>query len=195
MSNQNPNAEQGPLILVAEDSPTQAEQLRHLLEQHNYRVLVAENGQRALDLLADSLPTLIISDIVMPEINGYELCKRIKADERTRQISVILLTSLSGADDVLEGLECGADYFMSKPYSEDYFLQSIERSLANREMRTEERARVNAEIVVGGEKRSITADLHQALSLLVSSYDAAVRANTELVKTQNDLQSLNARLE
>jgi light-regulated signal transduction histidine kinase (bacteriophytochrome) len=71
-------------ILIAEDSLTQAEQLRYLLEQHGYSVTVANDGKQALALVNDRKPALVISDIVMPELNGYQLCQRIKADERTR---------------------------------------------------------------------------------------------------------------
>ena len=81
-------------ILAVEDSPTQAEQLKHLLEQNGYSVSVAANGMEALDYLGTHIPTLVITDIVMPGMNGYELCQKIKSDERTRDIPVILLTSL-----------------------------------------------------------------------------------------------------
>jgi len=185
----------GPQILVVEDSPTQAENLRYLLEKHNYGVTVAENGKRALALVAENMPTLIISDIVMPEMNGYELCKRIKMDQRTEDIPVILLTSMIRSDDVLEGLESGADYFITKPYSPDYLLNSIEQTLLNRSLQKDKRVRLGTEVVVGGKSRLITTDQQQALSLLISTYDAAVRTNTELIKVQNELRTLNLRLE
>ncbi|MCX6844862.1 MAG: response regulator [candidate division WOR-3 bacterium] len=89
-------------ILAVEDSPTQAELLRYLLEQSGYRVAVASTGAQALSLLGERAPSAIISDVIMPEMNGYELCRRIRADERTRDIPVILLTSLASSEDVLE---------------------------------------------------------------------------------------------
>ena len=67
-------------ILVVEDSLTQALKLQFILEQHDYRVAVANNGREALDYLKEHTPTLVISDIVMPEMNGYEMCRRIKDD-------------------------------------------------------------------------------------------------------------------
>ncbi|RJX29397.1 MAG: response regulator [Desulfarculus sp.] len=195
MSTQNHTGESQPKILIVEDSPTQAEKLRYLLEAHNYQVLAAENGKRALDLLGPELPVLVISDIIMPEMDGYKLCKRIKLGERTKHLPVILLTSLSNSEDVLEGLECGADYFITKPYSENYLLTSIEQILLNRKLHSKDRVRIGTEIWVGGKSRLITTDQQQTLSLLISTYEAAVRTNGELLQAQNELRSLNSRLE
>src|SRR5659263_380826 len=98
----------GLRILVAEDSRTQAEQLGFLLEQHGYQVTIAADGKLALAAAQAQKPALVISDIVMPEMDGYELCKAIKADEKLKDIPVILVTTLSDAQDVIRGLECGA---------------------------------------------------------------------------------------
>src|SRR5688572_9243819 len=103
-------------ILVVEDSPTQAELLKSILEQKAYRVSVARSGEGALTIMGSRAPTLVISDINMPGIDGYELCRRIRSHEELRGIPVILLTSLADPKDVLKGLECGADNFITKPY-------------------------------------------------------------------------------
>src|SRR5713101_3075962 len=105
---------QGVEILVAEDSPTQAEQLKHLLTERGYTVRVAANGKQALAAMHQCKPTLIISDVVMPEMGGYALCKEIKSQAELKDVPVILLTSLSKAQDVIKGLECGADNFIRK---------------------------------------------------------------------------------
>jgi PAS domain S-box-containing protein len=189
------SAEDTVEILVVEDSPTQAEQLKYLLEQQRYRVMVAENGNQALAVLGEHRPTLVITDIIMPEMDGYGLCKRIKSDEKTQEIPVILLTSLTSSEDVLEGLACGADNFITKPYSEEYLLSSIERILSGRKLRKSERVRIGVEIMFAGKSRFITADQQQMLSLLISTYEAAVHRNTELVQAQDELRALNQRLE
>ena len=190
------NSEEAVLqILIAEDSPTQAEQLRYALEKNNYKVIVAKDGKMALSLTLEKLPAIVISDIVMPEMNGYELCKAIKSDETTSDIPVILLTSLSNSEDVLEGLACGADNFLTKPYSEKYLLSIIDQIIANREFRKGDIVRVGVEISIGGKKRFITANQQQMLSLLISSYDAAVQKNIELVQTQEELRTINEHLE
>ena len=105
-------------ILVVEDSPTQAERLKYILEVEGYQVTVARNGKEALSSLSEHRPTLVISDIVMPEMDGYQLCRRIKADQDLRSIPVILLTALSDPSDVVKALECSADNFLTKPYEE-----------------------------------------------------------------------------
>jgi CheY-like chemotaxis protein len=108
MSNQtHPARDAAEILLIVEDSPTQAERLRYFLERPGYRVTAANNGRQAMAFLDEHKPALIISDIVMPEMTGYELCRRIKADARTRDIPVILLTALSNAEDVLEGWPVG----------------------------------------------------------------------------------------
>jgi PleD family two-component response regulator len=103
-------------ILIVEDSRTQAEQLQYLLEKHQYTVVTSENGNHALKVLEQYEPKLIITDICMPEMNGYELCRRIKVLDGHEDIPVVVLTSLSNPEDVIEGLECGADNFITKPY-------------------------------------------------------------------------------
>jgi len=182
-------------ILIVEDSPTQAEQLKYTLENKNYEVSVAKDGKMALNMLKKFKPNLVISDIVMPEMNGYDLCKEIKSMESTMDIPVILLTSLTNAEDVLEGLACGADNFLTKPYNDDYLLSHIDRIIATRKFGNSERVRVGVEIIFGGKKRFITADQQQMLTLLISTYEAAVQRNHELTIAQEELKTLNDHLE
>ena len=118
-------------ILVVEDSPTQAEHLRYRLEQQGYKVHVAPNGEEALQMVGRIRPAVVISDILMPQMDGFLLCKKIKSDENLRNIPVILLTALSDPQDVLKGLECGADDFITKPYDEEYLLAKIRYTLIN----------------------------------------------------------------
>ena len=107
------------IFLLLKIAPTQAEQLKYLLEKNNFAVIKAENGKKALELLDQYSPQMIITDICMPEMDGYELCRRVKERDVAEDIPVILLTSLSNPEDVIEGLECGADNFITKPYAED----------------------------------------------------------------------------
>ncbi len=182
-------------ILCVEDSPTQAEQLRGLLEQHGYEVSLAADGRQALAQLAEHKPALIISDINMPEMNGYELCRRLKADERTSNIPVILLTALTNPEDVLEGLACGADSFITKPYKNDYLLDHVEQLLVNWKLRQGDRVRVGVEVTFAGKRRFISADQQQMLSLLLSTYEAAVQRNSELLEAQEALRQMSDELE
>jgi signal transduction histidine kinase/HPt (histidine-containing phosphotransfer) domain-containing protein len=182
-------------ILIAEDSATQAQKLRHILEEHGYEVGVAGNGRAALDIAAKFLPALVISDVVMPEMDGYELSRRIKADADLRGIPVILVTTMSDPEDVIRGLECGADNFVLKPYDEPYLLGRVRFVLANHEMRGTDDVGMGVHIHFNGHKHFITADRLQILNLLLSTYDAAIHRNKELNRSQEELRSLNAKLE
>ncbi|UUZ64174.1 response regulator [Polaromonas sp. P1-6] len=91
-----------------------------MLEQQGYEVAVADNGRVALEMAVQFLPALIISDVVMPEMDGYELSRRIKEDAGLCDIPVILVTTMSDPQDVILGLECCADNLVLKPYDERY---------------------------------------------------------------------------
>jgi two-component system cell cycle response regulator len=92
-------------VLIAEDSITQAMQLQHILEVNGYDTTIAANGIEAIESIGESKPSIVISDIIMPEMDGYELCRQIKSNESYRDISVILLTSLSQPQDVRKALQ------------------------------------------------------------------------------------------
>jgi DNA-binding response OmpR family regulator len=182
-------------ILVVEDSPTQAEQLKYLLEQQGYHLSAARTGREALAYIGQHAPRLVISDVVMPEMDGYELCRQIKHDEKLRDIPVILLTSLNDPVDVVRGLECGADSFIFKPYDEQYLLARIAYILANRHLRESESTRMGVDIVFAGRRFFITSDRLQILNLLLSTYEAAVQRSRALATTRDELRHLNENLE
>jgi signal transduction histidine kinase/DNA-binding response OmpR family regulator len=185
------NSNHGIGILIAEDSRTQAAQLGFMLEQHGYQVTIAANGKLALKAAQAQKPALLISDIVMPEMDGYELCKAIKSDERLRDVPVILVTTLSDSRDVIRGLECGADNFIRKPYDERYLLSRIEYLLMNLELHEEHKMQVGVEIRLGGQKYFITSERHQILDLLISTYEQAIHINDELKQRQKELTHSN----
>lgn len=182
-------------ILIVEDSQTQAEQLKYLLEQNNCMVTHAINGKQALILMEKFIPDLIISDIIMPEMDGYELCKRIREHEKLKNIPVILLTSLSDPEDVLKGLTFGADNFFTKPCQEDYLISHIQEIIEHPKTPNVEHHRDDVEIFFNGKKRQIKVNQTQLLTLLLSTYEAAVMQNKRLVQTQVELQNLNENLE
>ncbi|MFH1742854.1 MAG: response regulator [bacterium] len=182
-------------ILVVEDSPTQAMQVRLFLEQCGYQVSVARNGKEALAVIDQHRPTIVLSDVVMPEMDGFEFCRAIKKNENRKNIPVILLTSLSDSHDVLRGLECGADYFVTKPYEDDYLLARIRYALINLQLGSEDRGSIGIEITVGERKFHITSERMQILNLLLSTYEAAIRKNSELERTKDELRALTESLE
>jgi signal transduction histidine kinase len=182
------------MILIAEDSPTQAAQLRYILETQGYQVRSAANGKLALEAAFDCRPQLVISDVVMPEMTGYELCRHIKNDARLAGTPVILVTTLSDPQDVIRGLECRADNFILKPYDADQLLRRIQFVLVNSQMRRSDQPGMGLEIVFSGQKHFITADRLQILNLLLSTYEAAIQRNKELSTTRDTLRQTNLDL-
>src|SRR5437867_1513413 len=182
-------------ILIVEDSPTQAKQLQYILEQHGYSLSTVRNGREALASIGQRPPALVISDIIMPEMDGYELCRQIKQEDKLKSISVILLTSLSDPADVVRGLEAGADSFLFKPYDERYLLARVAYVLANRHLRETESTRMGVEIFFAGRKFFISSDRLQILNLLLSTYEAAVQKNRQLAEARDQLKHFNETLE
>ena len=181
-------------LLIVEDSATQAELLERLLVQQGYQVTVAINGREGVSKARKYLPDLIISDIMMPEMTGFELCREIKGDPRLDATPVILLTSLDDPKDVIKALECKADNFITKPYREKDLLLRIEQMLAGREPEEGGEGR-GVTVVFAGERFHIEADRQQIVSLLLSTYETAVQKNNELLSIQGRLSESNERLE
>jgi len=175
-------------VLVVEDSPTQAEELRLLLEEAGYAVAVAADGLDGLARVRDERPDVIISDVLMPEMDGYAFCAALKADAALKGIPVLLVTVLSSIDDIIRALECGADNVVRKPYDQAHLVSRIRYVLANHELHELERTRMGMELVVGGRRHFISAERRQILDLLISSYEEAVRLNKELSARQNELE-------
>lgn len=163
-----------PSILIAEDSPTQQAQLAQFLGKLGYAVKAARSGTEAYDLALAERPDIVLSDIVMPGMSGYDLCRRLKGTAGLEQVPVILVTSLSQPQDVLAGLEAGADSFIIKPYDEHILSSRITYLLRNRSIRNPDGAPEVLEIEFGGERHHVTARKQQILDLLISTYAQAV---------------------
>ncbi len=106
---------EGAKILLVDDNSANLRVLRESLEELGCKILVAKNGESALDIVRKACPDLILLDTVMPEMDGYEVCRRLKEDEATRHIPVLFLTALADVDDETRGLAIGAVDFITKP--------------------------------------------------------------------------------
>ena len=182
-------------ILVVEDSRTQAEQLRYILESYNYRVRVAYNGQLAIDEIMKRRPTLVISDIVMPVMDGYKMCRYIKSNELLRHIPIILVTSLSSIEDVIRSLESQADHFIRKPYEESYLLARIKDILTTQQLRSDNAVNEGIKLHFSGQTYMFKSDQQQILDLLISAFENAVYQTQQLTEKQVELTKLNQQLE
>ncbi|SIP86804.1 diguanylate cyclase (GGDEF) domain-containing protein [Aromatoleum tolulyticum] len=181
-------------ILVVEDSATQAAQLRFLLEQQGHTVRVAANGKLALVAVRERKPALVITDVVMPEMDGYELCATLKSDPALNGLPVVIVTSLSGLQDIAKSLECGADNFIRKPYEPKALLARIEYILLNLDLRKSSEVKMGMEIYMGGKKHYIASGREQIIDLLISTYEEAVHMNEELQAQQREIALSNRTL-
>ena len=182
-------------ILIVEDSPIQALRLKNILKEQGYGIQMALHGKEAIDLLTHYRPDLIISDVVMPEIDGFELCQRIKKNETWKQIPVILLTSLTDAKNTIKGLACGADNFITKPYEPKYLLSRVENILKNWKLRQTTKQSEGVQIIFGGRQYLIASEPQQILDFLFSTYETAINQNKELTKAKEEFKRLNEQLE
>ncbi|HJV80128.1 EAL domain-containing protein [Noviherbaspirillum sp.] len=174
-------------ILVVEDSETQAGQIAHLLETAGYRVRVARNGREGLAQARAVKPTLVVSDIAMPEMDGFAMCQEIKKDIGLKDVPVILLTALTSLYDVIKGLDCGADNFIRKPLDGKYLLGRIRFILANRALRSNDRVELGMKINLGGQTHFVTAERQQIFDLLISTYEEAIQMTEELRLQQSQI--------
>lgn len=181
-------------ILAAEDSLVQARKLAFFFENYKIRYAIAKNGQDALDKARNEKPLLIISDVVMPVMDGYAFCRNVKSDAVLMDVPFILLTSLSDPLDIIKGLQAGADNFITKPYEETYLMSRIGYLLTNKYIRQQGTGDMSIEIVFQNQKFLINSDKKQILDLLLSVYEAAISRNTQLIEAQRELQRLNADL-
>ncbi len=124
--------EESPLIVLAEDNPEMREFIARALEGH-CRLIAGENGRIAMEQINSQVPDLIISDVMMPEMNGYQLCAQVKHQTTTSHIPVVLLTAKAGSEDRVEGLEAGADVYLPKPFHPGELLAQVNNLLKHRE--------------------------------------------------------------
>ncbi len=158
-------------ILAVEDSPTQAAALAHLLEQAGYMVVVARGGERAMELVQREQFDLVLSDVVMPDISGYDVARRIRADPRLKALPVVLLTSLNDPLAIVRGLASGADSYVTKPYLPERLLARVRAAIDRPRRASEAPPTPPVDVTLLGSHFTIAADTEQILGLVVSSYE------------------------
>ena len=174
-------------IVIAEDSRIQAKMLIKRLENGGYVVRWGEDGEEALKLVRESPPNLIISDIEMPVMNGYEFCKTVKTDPDLKRIPLILLSTLSAPEDIIEGLQAGADNYVTKPYEAEYLLGRVD-SLLNTPIAEDADESIEAlEVRLKGKTYVVQSGRQQVLNLLISTFENAVEKNSELIQANQEL--------
>ena len=131
MSDAAPAREQ-PVVLVADDDEDILGLVAFRLERGGYTVIVARDGEEALELAVQERPDLAVLDVMMPKVDGFEVTRRLRADEATSRMPIILLTAKSQDVDVQQGFEAGADDYIRKPFSPDELRARVQAILARR---------------------------------------------------------------
>jgi two-component system alkaline phosphatase synthesis response regulator PhoP len=165
-------------ILVVEDEKDIIEVLRYYLEKENYRLHVAEDGFTALEIAEKVVPNLIILDLMLPKLDGNEVCRRLKADERLREIPIIMLTAKAEEADKIKGLETGADDYVTKPFSAKELMARVKAHIRRREGNIPEKQfeyggltvdTVKHEVRVHGEEIELTAKEFELLLYMLEN--------------------------
>jgi len=118
-------------ILIVDDEPSIVVPIQFLMEQQGYRVLVAENGEDALDAIYKYKPDLILLDIMLPRIDGYEVCEIVRLNPEYRGIKIIFLTAKGREVEIAKGLSLGADAYITKPFSNTELVAKVKELLEN----------------------------------------------------------------
>ncbi len=157
------------LLLIVEDHPD----VRHYISEQlagSYQIATATNGQEGLASAQAMIPDLIISDVMMPEMNGFEFCQSIKADERTSHIPVILLTARAGDESKLTGLETGADDYLTKPFNSQELKVRVRNLIDQRQRLRIKRADTSQEAVSNDELRPIDRQFLERIEAAIESH-------------------------
>ncbi|OIP70014.1 MAG: two-component system response regulator [Oscillatoriales cyanobacterium CG2_30_40_61] len=116
-------------VMVVEDSVTQREMICSLLKQNGLQVSIATDGVEALEEVQKKRPDLMVLDIVMPRMNGYELCRRLKSDPKTRHIAIVMCSSKGEEFDRYWGMKQGADAYIAKPFQPEELVGTVKQLL------------------------------------------------------------------
>lgn len=114
-------------VLLAEDEPNIVESLTFLLERAGFEVGVETDGRQALEAVLANVPDVLVLDVMLPELDGYEILRRLRADQRAEALPVLMLTAKGQREDRETALECGADLFITKPFANAELVAAVER--------------------------------------------------------------------
>lgn len=179
-------------VLIVDDIEANAHILSVVAQDQYYAVLTASNGVEAITFAQDWQPDVIILDVMMPEMDGYETCRRLKADERTMHIPVIMVTALDGTVEKLRGLECGADDFLTRPIDTETFLARIKGLVRLKQLSDEWRARHATTRALGLAPEPLDqVEVSGTRALIVDDWDLGA-ASVETALADDGIQALRA---
>ncbi|MCJ7567156.1 MAG: response regulator, partial [Anaerolineales bacterium] len=170
-----------PIILVVEDDMALLEGIRELLELSEYKVLTATNGQEALEVLEKKHPDLIVSDIMMPEMDGYQFHEKVREQPELSAIPFIFLTARGEKADIRRGKELGADDYITKPFDDEDLLVAVRAKLSRwdnlRQQRDEEVADLKSKILL-----TLSHEFRTPLTYIINYSDLLALDGQEVAK-------------
>jgi PAS domain S-box-containing protein/putative nucleotidyltransferase with HDIG domain len=181
--------------MIVEGSRVQAELLRRALIAAGYRVIIAVDGAAGLALARAQHPDAVVSDVTMPLLDGYGMCRAMRADAMLRSVPVILLTMLTDAEDVIRGLNSGADAYLTKPCDMPSLLAWLALLLAHPSLPPPAVERRKVMLQLDGVTHLVDGNGSRMLSMLISTYKNAVLQNRKLAATEQTLEDMNLLLE
>jgi signal transduction histidine kinase/DNA-binding response OmpR family regulator len=164
------DSSQAPVVLVVEDNPDLRQYISNTLRPH-YQTILASDGVEGLEVAIAQTPDLIISDVLMPKMNGFQLCEALKEDQRTSHIPIILLTAKAGQEHKIEGLETGADDYLTKPFDHQELLIRTKNLIQQRKQLREKYA---GEMVLRPSAVAITSVDEQFLQSVTDTIEANI---------------------
>lgn len=153
--------------MLVEDTLTQAMLYQHMLEKNGFQVRVARSGKQALEQIENDKPVAVLTDINMPEMSGFDLCKTIKSNDTTSDIIVVLLTTTLSPEAIFDCLNSGADEISLKSLKEEAFVDLMKRSLDRRLEVSDQTVKIDQ----NGAVTEVQTSYRQSLRLLLSVYD------------------------
>ncbi|HCS71459.1 MAG TPA: two-component system response regulator [Rhodospirillaceae bacterium] len=119
-------------VLLAEDEPNIVESLTFILERSGFEVATTTNGRQALEVAQSDTPDILILDVMLPELDGYEVLRRLRADTRTKTLPVLMVTAKGQREDRETAMKCGADMFITKPFVNSELIAAVEKLAVGR---------------------------------------------------------------
>jgi ligand-binding sensor domain-containing protein/DNA-binding response OmpR family regulator/nitrogen-specific signal transduction histidine kinase len=181
---------QNPIVLIVEDNKDVATYIKLCIEK-DYLVLMAKNGKEGIQIALEQVPDIIISDVMMPLVDGYELCKTLKEDEKTNHIPIILLTAKNSQESKIQGLRKGADAYLTKPFNKEELLIRLQKLITIRSLLAEKYKNLNKVNLEKNLNDKNTIFIQKAIKLIQENidntdYNATVLA-TDLFLSESQL--------
>jgi DNA-binding response OmpR family regulator len=160
----NQNSTELPKILIVDDMPTNLRLIAGILGKENYQMHFAPDGAKALKMVEEVLPDLILLDIMMPKMDGMDVCRQIKSNKKLRNIPVIFLTAKDSDDDIIQGFEAGAVDYVTKPFNGVVLKARVSTHVELKLTRDDQQNRIS--------------ELSQAVNIAISNFVSMSKTNT-----------------